>query len=74
VLVVTASRQATGYILTVHLHLFFSGREIDMKIFKYLALLALASVPLLLIDRKKREAEASREADEDIFEHDLRVD
>lgn len=48
-----------------------------MKIFKYLALLALASVPLLLIERKRkaavRVAPVAIDSD-DIFERELRVD
>ncbi len=47
-----------------------------MKFFKYLALLALASVPLMLIDKKKQEVRvaAGSPVDDDIFEHDLRAD
>ncbi len=45
-----------------------------MKFFKYLALLALASVPLLLIEKKKQKAVVATDSDDDIFERDLRVD
>ncbi len=47
-----------------------------MKFFKYLALLALASVPLMLIDKKKQEARIAPASppDDDIFEHDLQAD
>jgi len=46
-----------------------------MKLFKYIALLALASVPLLLIERKRRAAvSVSNNDDDDIFERELRVD
>ena len=47
-----------------------------MKFFKYLALLALASVPLMLINKKKEETRvfAGSPTDDDIFEHDLRAD
>jgi hypothetical protein len=45
-----------------------------MKFFKYLALLALATVPLLLIERKKQQAVIAAESDDDIFERDLRAD
>lgn len=45
-----------------------------MKFFKYLALIAIASVPLMLIERKRREAMPVPASDDDIFEHDLRVD
>lgn len=43
-----------------------------MRFFKYLALIALATVPLMLIERKRREATPA--SDDDIFERDLRVD
>ena len=47
-----------------------------MKFFKYLALLALASVPLMLIDKKKQEPRVAppSSSDDDIFEHDLQAD
>ena len=46
-----------------------------MKFFKYLAILALASVPLLLIEKKKKvTATPSIDSDDDIFERELRVD
>jgi hypothetical protein len=47
-----------------------------MKFFKYLALLALASIPLMLIDKRKEgdHVAAVSSSDDDIFEHDLRVD
>lgn len=45
-----------------------------MKFFKYLALLALASVPLLLIEKKKQQVSVAADPDDDIFERDLRVD
>lgn len=45
-----------------------------MKFFKYLAVLALAAVPLLLIEKKKHQESAAVDADDDIFERDLRVD
>jgi hypothetical protein len=44
-----------------------------MKFVKYIALLALATVPLLLIDKKKRErVEATTVDDDDIFERELK--
>lgn len=46
----------------------------NMKFFKYLAVLALAAVPLLLIEKKRRQASAPVDADDDMFERDLRVD
>ena len=46
-----------------------------MKFLKYFALLALASVPLLLIDRKNNVAAGTTVVDDDdIFERELRVD
>jgi|DewCreStandDraft_4_1066084.scaffolds.fasta_scaffold112877_2 hypothetical protein len=46
-----------------------------MKFFKYLALLALASVPLLLIEKRKRvAAPVINDDNDDIFERELRVD
>jgi hypothetical protein len=45
-----------------------------MKFFKYLALIALASVPLLLIEKKKRQTPVAAESDDDIFERELRAD
>ncbi len=43
-----------------------------MKFVKYIALLALATVPLLLIERKKKErAETTSVEDDNIFERDL---
>lgn len=47
-----------------------------MKFFKYLALLALASVPLMFINKKEEETRvpADSSADDDIFEHDLHAD
>lgn len=46
-----------------------------MRLFKYLALLALASVPLLLIERKKKDViPVATNDDDDIFERELRVD
>lgn len=46
-----------------------------MKFFKYLALLALASVPLLLIEKKNRKAiTATNSDDDDIFERELHAE
>lgn len=46
-----------------------------MKFFKYFALFALASVPLLLIGKRKRAlAPLANDDDDDIFERELRVD
>jgi hypothetical protein len=45
-----------------------------MKFFKYLALLALASVPLLLIEKRKASTPVVVDSDDDIFERDLRAD
>ena len=46
-----------------------------MKFFKYLALLALASVPLLLIEKTRDEAVVVADTDDDdIFERELRVE
>ncbi len=46
-----------------------------MKLFKFFALLALASVPLLLIEKKKQKAAAvAVESDDDIFERELTTD
>lgn len=46
-----------------------------MKLFKYLALLALASVPLLLMERRKKAVvPIATDEDDDIFERELRVD
>lgn len=46
-----------------------------MKFFKFFALLALASVPLLLIEKTRREPIRATDADDDdIFERDLRVE
>ncbi len=43
-----------------------------MKFVKYLALLALATVPLLLIEKKKKkQVEAATVTDDDIFEREL---
>jgi hypothetical protein len=44
-----------------------------MKFLKYFALLALASVPLLIVERRK-QASAPSVSDDDIFERELRVD
>ena len=44
-----------------------------MKLLKYFALLALATVPLLLIEKKRQQA-LSTDADDDIFERDLQSD
>lgn len=44
-----------------------------MKFLKYLALLALASVPLLIVERRK-QVSAPSVSDDDIFERDLRAD
>ncbi len=55
--------------------LFLTVGRITMKLFKYLALLALASVPLLLIEKKKQKAAAvAAESDDDIFERELTTD
>lgn len=45
-----------------------------MKLFKFLALLALASVPLLLIEKRKHQSPVVVDSDDDIFERDLRAD
>ncbi|MBI5472538.1 MAG: hypothetical protein HY961_09355 [Ignavibacteriae bacterium] len=45
-----------------------------MKLFKYLALLALASVPLLLMEKKKQQSQAATESEDDIFERELTTD
>lgn len=46
-----------------------------MRLFKYIAFLALASVPLFLMERKRRPAVPdSNNDDDDIFERELRVD
>lgn len=46
-----------------------------MKFFKYLALIALASVPLLMIERRSQSVPVrSAVDDDDIFEQDLRVE
>jgi hypothetical protein len=45
-----------------------------MKLFKYLALLALASVPLLLIEKQKKQTPAPADVEDDIFERDLHAD
>ncbi|MEO8168039.1 MAG: hypothetical protein ABI623_07325 [bacterium] len=45
-----------------------------MKFFKYLALLALASVPLMLIEKQEARRPRPSTPDDDIFEHDLRAD
>lgn len=45
-----------------------------MKFFKYLALLALASVPLLMVQKNAVKVPAGADSDDDIFERDLRVE
>ena len=45
-----------------------------MKFVKFLALLALASVPLLLIEKRKPQPSVVVDSDVNIFERDLRAE